>query len=270
VACVELDPAVAAAARDYFGFALGPRCSLRIGDALDAVREIAQGTVGGEGAKGPRPDILMVDVDAGGGTHDLSFPPAAFVTEEAIRWMAASLRPGGLLVLNLACRQEATRERVLGQLRKNFGCVSLMEVGEDVENIVVLAQWPGATMDEIKKAATDGTSARTGAMGLYTEVPLTAPRRRRLTVRASKLATGGLGSVDVGAWLAKIELDPELITTARELEAQEEASVEEAAAGALAARLAALGVGGDGDGKAGDGAGGKQEGGKKQKKNKRK
>jgi len=69
---VELDPAVAAVARDFFGFAADDRSALTVGDGAEHIRARAA-------ACPSRPeltlDALVVDVDAKDLTSGLSFPP---------------------------------------------------------------------------------------------------------------------------------------------------------------------------------------------------
>lgn len=289
VTCVELDAAVAATARDYFGLSLGRRCSVRVDDGLAVVKQIAASAAssgsaadpgaasgapaeaeaesGRVSASAPRPDVIIVDVDAGSGagSEDMSFPPASFVTLESIETFATAMRPGGLLVLNLACRLDATRDGVLERLRGAFRSVSVLPLQDDVENVIILAQRPYAGL---KSAGEEESAAslQVGGAADQSAVPLTSSGRRSLVASLQKLAAGGMGSVDAWEWLAPLQVDPRLAALSRDLEVSEEQKEAGAAADKLAARLAALGSSSGGSGSAGSSSGKKKKRGKKGKK----
>jgi spermidine synthase len=105
---IELDPALVAVGRTYFGLGSIPGVTVELGDARVAAAGLA----------GPF-DVIVVDVFRG------LYLPAHLVTREAFEALRARLTPGGVLALNLAT--PAGSGRLLGAV-----VTTLREVFEDV------------------------------------------------------------------------------------------------------------------------------------------
>ena len=66
------------------------------------------------------PHVIVVDVDSKDISTGLSFPPAAFLSPSFLRALYAALAPGGLVLINVACRSEGLWRGLLGRLRAEF------------------------------------------------------------------------------------------------------------------------------------------------------
>lgn len=87
--CVELSPAVVAAATDCFGFATDKRMSLAVGDAEWALTR----------ARPAGYDLLLLDL-----FFDNGETPAHLVTDEFFRLCHSRLTAGGMLAMNLGAK----------------------------------------------------------------------------------------------------------------------------------------------------------------------
>ncbi|KAF2988152.1 hypothetical protein EK904_013686 [Melospiza melodia maxima] len=65
-------------------------------------------------------DAIMFDVDSKDLTVGMSCPPPAFVEETFLQKVKTILKPEGVFVLNLVCRDSRLKESVLGALRAMF------------------------------------------------------------------------------------------------------------------------------------------------------
>ena len=123
---LEIDPAVAAAATDYFGF--NPTGKQVIGDARYEIRRLT----------GPY-DLIIHDCFTGGSE------PVHLLTLETLEQLKGMLSPQGLLALNFVAFGQGEGQRALASVAKTLGQVFssqalfISEPGEDFNDFIFLA-----------------------------------------------------------------------------------------------------------------------------------
>ena len=123
---LEIDPAVALAANEYFGFK--PTGKQVIGDARYAIRHL-NGTY----------DLIIHDCFTGGSE------PAHLLTVETLQQLKSLLSPHGLLALNFVAFGQGEGQRALASVAKTLSQVFpsqslfISEPGEDFNDFIFLA-----------------------------------------------------------------------------------------------------------------------------------
>ncbi|KFU91301.1 Methyltransferase-like 13, partial [Chaetura pelagica] len=129
VAVVEIDPSMLEVATQWFGFSQGDRMQVHISDGLDYVAKLA--------AEAPaKYDAIMFDVDSKDLTVGMSCPPPAFVEKPFLQKVKTILKPEGLFVLNLVCRDAQLKESVLATLREVFPLLYTRRIEGEVNEIL--------------------------------------------------------------------------------------------------------------------------------------
>ncbi|NXX32778.1 MET13 protein, partial [Nicator chloris] len=132
VAVVELDPSMLEVATRWFGFSQGDRMQVHISDGLDYVAKLAaEGTI-----SEPQYDAIMFDVDSKDVTVGMSCPPPAFVEKPFLQKVKTILKPEGVFVLNLVCRDARLKESVLATLRDVFPLLYTRRIQGEVNEIL--------------------------------------------------------------------------------------------------------------------------------------
>ena len=136
----ELDPSVVEIATKYFGVELNDQMEAKIGDGLELIQEIEES------------DIIVVDVDSKDITVGMTCPPVAFVQVDFIQRSFQTLKPKGVLVINMSCRDEKLYKEAMERISQVFsdGTVLELEASEEDVNRVVFAikDWKIQTLKE--------------------------------------------------------------------------------------------------------------------------
>ncbi|XP_068808039.1 eEF1A lysine and N-terminal methyltransferase isoform X1 [Struthio camelus] len=135
VAVVEIDPSVVEVATRWFGFSQSDRMQVHVSDGLDYVAKLA--------AEAPAQyDAIMFDVDSKDLMVGMSCPPPAFVEKPFLQKVKTILKPEGVFVLNLVCRDARLKESVLATLREVFPLLYARRIDGEVNEILFCQPGP--------------------------------------------------------------------------------------------------------------------------------
>ncbi|KAM6124184.1 eEF1A lysine and N-terminal methyltransferase [Pterocles gutturalis] len=146
VAVVEIDPSMLEVATCWFGFSQGDRMQVHISDGLDYVAKLA--------AEAPAQyDAVMFDVDSKDLTVGMSCPPPAFVEKPFLQKVKTILKPEGVFVLNLVCRDSRLKESLLATLREVFPLLYVRPIEGEVNEILFCQPSPEGRQDPAELVA---------------------------------------------------------------------------------------------------------------------
>ncbi|XP_040421069.1 eEF1A lysine and N-terminal methyltransferase [Cygnus olor] len=146
VAVVEIDPCMLEVATCWFGFSQGDRMQVHVADGLDYVAKLA--------AEAPAQyDAVMFDVDSKDLTVGMSCPPPAFVEKPFLQKVNTILKPEGVFVLNLVCRDARLKESVLAVLREVFPLLYARRIDGEVNEILFCQPSPAGQRDPTELGA---------------------------------------------------------------------------------------------------------------------
>lgn len=146
VAVVEIDPSMLEVATHWFGFSQGDRMQVHVSDGLDYVAKLA--------AEAPAQyDAIMFDVDSKDITVGMSCPPPAFVEKHFLQKVKTILKPEGVFVLNLVCRDAWLKESVLAALREVFPVLYVRRIEGEVNEILFCQLSPECQRDPTELGA---------------------------------------------------------------------------------------------------------------------
>ncbi|KAM3668140.1 eEF1A lysine and N-terminal methyltransferase [Ammospiza maritima maritima] len=146
VAVVEIDPSMLDVATRWFGFCQGERMQVHVCDGLDYVAKLA--------AEAPAQyNAIMFDVDSKDLTVGMSCPPPAFVEEPFLQKVKTILKPEGVFVLNLVCRDSRLKESVLGALRAVFPLLYARRIQGEVNEILLCQAGPAERLSPTELGA---------------------------------------------------------------------------------------------------------------------
>ncbi len=130
----EIDPDMVAVAKRFFGYETHAHVREVVADGAVLLREQAsaaraaraapdggqdqEGAAGAGGSGGL--DFVIVDADSADPSLGLSAPPKELITDEAIRSMFDCLGPRGLLVMNVAARDDSARVALCRRIEAVF------------------------------------------------------------------------------------------------------------------------------------------------------
>ncbi|XP_029888639.2 eEF1A lysine and N-terminal methyltransferase isoform X1 [Aquila chrysaetos chrysaetos] len=159
VAVVEIDPSMLEVATRWFGFSQDDRMQVHVSDGLDYVAKLA--------AEAPAQyDAIMFDVDSKDLTVGMSCPPPAFVEKPFLQKVKTTLKPEGVFVLNLVCRDARLKESVLATLREVFPLLYARRIEEEVNEILFCQPSPEGRRDptelEARARALEGALRQPG------------------------------------------------------------------------------------------------------------
>ncbi|XP_054977601.1 eEF1A lysine and N-terminal methyltransferase isoform X1 [Sorex araneus] len=138
VDAVELDPSMLAVATEWFGFSPSDRLQVHIADGLAHIADLA-----GREAP-PHYHAVMFDVDSKDPTLGMSCPPPAFVAPPFLQKVSSILRPEGVFILNLVCRDPVLKDSVLAGLRAAFPLLYVRRIEGEVNEILFCQLHPEA------------------------------------------------------------------------------------------------------------------------------
>ena len=139
---VELDPAIVAVARDFFGATAGPRTRILVGDGRDYLERAAE-----------RYDVILIDAHLHPGERtDAGGHPLTLKTEEFYRSIARRLSPGGIVMFNILMGPDA--QRYVDGVRNAFVAAHVYQP-RGTGNLIVFAtaQAPLAEEAELRERA---------------------------------------------------------------------------------------------------------------------
>lgn len=143
VVAVELDAAMVDVAQKWFGFVPDARLKVEVCDGLDYVRTAAE--------KGLKFGAILFDVDSKDASVGISCPPMSFLEPSFLQDVASCLVEGGVFIVNLVCRDDNLRQRVLADLRAVFPSILLQDIPEEVNCVLhCLREAEGGT-EELKR-----------------------------------------------------------------------------------------------------------------------
>ncbi|NWY53876.1 MET13 protein, partial [Chionis minor] len=152
VAVVEIDPSMLEVATRWFGFSQGDRMQVHVSDGLDYVAKLAtEGTV--LQSIPAQYDTIMFDVDSKDLTVGMSCPPPAFVEKPFLQKVKTILKPEGVFVLNLVCRDVQLKESVLATLREVFPLLYTRRIEGEVNEILFCQPSPKVRWDPTELGA---------------------------------------------------------------------------------------------------------------------
>ncbi|XP_044295229.1 eEF1A lysine and N-terminal methyltransferase isoform X1 [Varanus komodoensis] len=154
---VELDPAMLEVARRWFGFLPEDRLRVHIADGLAYVANLAA-----EGSSSY--DAVMFDVDSKDSALGMSCPPPAFVEKAFLQKVKSLLKPDGIFILNLVCRDPQLREAVLGSLKETFPLLYIRRI-EDYPTL-----WRGEKQQQPFAVRREGSAPPAQSRLLHCEV----------------------------------------------------------------------------------------------------
>lgn len=124
---VEIDPEMLTVATKYFGLSLDDRLKVEIRDGIDFLEESVD--------VGRHFKAILFDVDSKDPTLGMSCPPQAFIEQSVLSNARKLVGDDGIFVLNLVCRDESLRGKVVDGLRQVFKYVMSYKLEEDVNEI---------------------------------------------------------------------------------------------------------------------------------------
>ena len=125
VRVVEIDAAMVRVAQDQFSFCPDARLTVATSCGLEYVRSTEE-----------MHDIIMLDVDSKDISSGLSCPPQPFLQPDFLDLLSSRLVRGGMLVLNLVCRDSVLRADIVKDLSDIWQSVLSYKLEEEVNEIL--------------------------------------------------------------------------------------------------------------------------------------
>jgi len=122
---VEIDSAIVRVAKDQFSFSPGERLTVSTTCGLAYVNETKE-----------KFDIIMLDVDSKDISSGMSCPPPSFLESQFLYKLSTCLVPGGMLVLNLVCRDSVLRATLMDDLTQVWSSVVSYKLQEEVNEVL--------------------------------------------------------------------------------------------------------------------------------------
>ncbi|XP_072130362.1 eEF1A lysine and N-terminal methyltransferase isoform X2 [Mobula birostris] len=126
---IEIDPEMLEVATRWFEFSQDNRMKVILADGLHYIRTLADE---GSGSY----DVIMFDVDSKDATLGMNCPPPAFVDRAFLQKVRSLLAPRGLFILNLVCRDDRLKEKVMADIKLVFPLVYLQKIEGEVNEIL--------------------------------------------------------------------------------------------------------------------------------------
>uniref|UniRef100_A0A8D0HG40 eEF1A lysine and N-terminal methyltransferase n=1 Tax=Sphenodon punctatus TaxID=8508 RepID=A0A8D0HG40_SPHPU len=143
VEAVEIDPTMLEVAMRWFDFSLGNRLKVHVADGLDYVTRVAAEELCCY-------DAIMFDVDSKDSALGMSCPPPTFVEKPFLQKVRAILKPEGIFILNLVCRDSQLRGSVLAVLEEVFPVLYAWRTEEEVNEILFCQLHPKCRLTPVE------------------------------------------------------------------------------------------------------------------------
>ncbi|KAK4317286.1 hypothetical protein Pmani_011625 [Petrolisthes manimaculis] len=153
---VDLDPAMAQVAQQFFGLVPDHRLRVEICDGLDFIKKAAD--------QGTKFDFIMFDVDSKDGSLGLSCPPAAFLEPCFLELVVACLTQPGVLIVNLVCRDQELRGRLMQEIKSVFPVVLSQGIPEEVNRVLFCSRALPRDPNKLKTRFEKGLTGLNGAL----------------------------------------------------------------------------------------------------------
>ncbi|KAL4223238.1 Methyltransferase-like protein 13 [Mactra antiquata] len=134
---VDIDPDIVTIATKWFGFTPDDKLKVQIDDGLKYIQK----------QKDIKRHVIMIDVDSKDVTAGISCPPKPFVEVNFLQDVKDSLYPGGVLILNLVCRDKDLKKTVISTLKSLFKNVFINAIEYEVNEIVFAVNSPDDVTD---------------------------------------------------------------------------------------------------------------------------
>lgn len=128
IVAVEIDPMMLEIAEQYFDLKLDDRLHVVIDDGLKFIEKCRQENM--------LFDAILFDVDNKDVTVGMNCPPAEFLERSVLNNIKGLLSYYGLFILNLVCRNDSLRTKVLEDLKEVFPAVRNQEMNGYLNQIV--------------------------------------------------------------------------------------------------------------------------------------
>ncbi|XP_063702286.1 eEF1A lysine and N-terminal methyltransferase homolog [Culicoides brevitarsis] len=130
ITAIELDPSILSIATEFFELNQTKNLEVVIQDGLEYLKEASK-------MENPKKlNAVLFDVDSKDTSIGMSCPPKDFLSPEIIDAVKKILKDDGLFILNLVCRDDELREKVIADLKKDFKAVCSFKLEEDLNEIV--------------------------------------------------------------------------------------------------------------------------------------
>ena len=140
---VELDPAMVRVAQDQFSFTLSDRLTVSTADGIDFLKDTEEHF-----------SLVMLDVDSKDISSGMSCPPPSFLEPDLLEAVCRVLGEGGMLVLNLVCRDSVLRQEVVAGLGAVWQGIVTYKLEEEVNEIIFCTNSQKLRSGEVKQTIT--------------------------------------------------------------------------------------------------------------------
>jgi len=140
VCVVEIDSAIVRVAKDQFSFTPSDRLTVITGCGLAFINETTE-----------KFNVIMLDVDSKDISSGMSCPPPSFLEFQFLAKISSCLTPGGMLVLNLVCRDSLLRATLIEGLTKIWSSIISYKLQEEVNEILFCSSNDKLKCDEVMK-----------------------------------------------------------------------------------------------------------------------
>jgi len=140
VCVVEIDSAMVRVAKDQFSFTPSDRLTVITGCGLAFINETTE-----------KFNVIMLDVDSKDISSGMSCPPPSFLEFQFLAKISSCLTPGGMLVLNLVCRDSLLRATLIEGLTKIWSSIISYKLQEEVNEILFCSSNDKLKCDEVMK-----------------------------------------------------------------------------------------------------------------------
>ncbi|XP_069175282.1 eEF1A lysine and N-terminal methyltransferase isoform X2 [Procambarus clarkii] len=128
VTAVDIDPSMVHIAQKWFGFVPNSRLKVEINDGIKYIQSAA--------ADGTKFNVIMFDVDSKDSTVGMSCPPQAFIEISFLEVVSSCLKEGGVLIVNLVCRDVQLKKKTLEDVKSVFPVVLCQQIPEEVNCVL--------------------------------------------------------------------------------------------------------------------------------------
>jgi len=137
---VEIDPAIVRVAQDQFSFTPGDRLTVSTTCGLAYIKDTSE-----------KFSVIMLDVDSKDISSGMSCPPPSFLESQFLDTLSSRLAPGGMLVLNLVCRDSVLRASLMEDLSRVWSSIISYKLDEEVNEIIFCSTNEKLKTGEVKK-----------------------------------------------------------------------------------------------------------------------
>jgi len=137
---VEIDSAIVRVAQDQFSFTPGDRLTVSTSCGLAYIKDTTD-----------KFNVIMLDVDSKDISSGMSCPPPSFLESQFLDTLFSRLVPGGMLVLNLVCRDSVLRASLMEELARVWSSVISYKLEEEVNEIIFCSCNDKLKSGEVKK-----------------------------------------------------------------------------------------------------------------------